>query len=87
MNEQGSSRVPVVVQDRAAFKGHYIRNMRDNRIYYCTDVGRDGITVHRAAGFGGEWGGDEILITWRAVKALYALMVHVADIDAKGAQE
>lgn len=80
----GDSRLHVRVEAPSGFKGQYLRNMRDNQIYFCTDVGSDGVTVHQAEGFGGSWGGPEILLTWRLVKARYALMVHVADIETKG---
>jgi hypothetical protein len=77
----GDSRVPVWVEAGTGFKKQYLRNMKDDQIYYCTDVGSDGVTVHQAEGFGGSWGGPEILLTWRLVKARYALMVHVSDIE------
>lgn len=86
MKAKGQSRVPVRMESATSFKGQYLRHMRTDEIFYCTDAGREGITVYQAEGFGGAWGGDEILITWRAIQPLYAIMVHVADIDTKPGQ-
>jgi len=83
MKQQGDSRVPVIVEDRKVFKGQYLRHMRTDEIFYCTDIGRDGITCYQAEGFSGQWGGPQIFITWKAVKALYSIMVHVCDIETK----
>jgi hypothetical protein len=75
---------PVHVPDRNALKGQYIRNNRDNTIYRIADVGKRGITAYEASGFEGPTSGPEVLITWRAMRKIYHLMVHAADIDTKG---
>lgn len=74
----------AVVEDRDKLKGQYLRNTRDQRIYLIADVGREGVTVFEAETFGGQGSGDEILLTWRLVKRIYAIMVHAGEIDAKG---
>jgi len=81
MAERNPSHIQAVVEDTRRLRGNYIRNMRDDRIYKIIDTGPQGVTVRRARDFGGEVGGPEVLITWRAVKALYSIMVHVCDID------
>lgn len=73
------------VEDLDTLKGQYLRNTRDRRIYQITDVGREGVTVFEVERFGDQAYpyGDEILLTWRLVKRLYAIMVHAGEIDTK----
>ena len=71
------------VQDAATLKHQYIRNTRDARIYKVTDVGTLGVTVYEADEYAGKTYGPEILLTWRAFKHIYAIMVHAAEIDTK----
>lgn len=77
---------PVEVQDRRQLIGQYIRQRKTQEIYRITDVGDAGVTCYRAEGFGGAWGGEEHMLTWRLFTAMYRIMVHVADIDVKGDQ-
>ena len=74
---------PVVVQHPTALKGLYLRHTRDQTVWKVTDVGREGLTVYQADCYGGETYGAETLLTWRLAKKIYAVMVHVAEIDAK----
>lgn len=71
------------VEDKTAFEHQYLRNSRDNRIYKVLAVGTAGVTVMEAEGYGGNVYGEEICLTWRLVKAIYVIMVHVAEIDTK----
>lgn len=74
---------PVVVQHPNALKGQYMRNTRDQTVWKVTDVGREGLTVYQVACYGGDTFGPETTLTWRLAKKIYAVMVHVAEIDAK----
>ncbi len=75
--------IPAKVEHAEDLKGQYIKNSRDQRVYKVMDVGEQGLTLFEAEGFGGQTFGDEILLTWRAFKAIYLIMVHLADIDTK----
>lgn len=81
-----SSELPVKVENLADLSGQYLKNTRDDRVYKITDVGREGVTVYEAHGYGGETGGPEITLTWRLVKTIYVLLVHAAEIDVKANQ-
>lgn len=74
---------PVVVEDLQSLKGQYLRNTRDQGMYKVLEVGRQGVTAYQVTHYGGDPFGPEILITWRAVKAIYAIMVHAGEIDEK----
>ena len=80
----GPDPILAAVEDLETLKGQYLRNSRDKLIYQIIDVGDAGVTVLRAEGYGGQTSGNEILLTWRLVKAIYVIMVHAGEIDSKG---
>lgn len=71
------------IQDLESFKGQYLRHTREQTVWKVIDVGRKGVTTFQVTHYGGETFGAETLITWRAVQAIYAIMVHAGEIDVK----
>ena len=77
--------LPARVESIDALKGQYIRQVRTQQVFLITDVGREGLTANRVADYGDKLPLEpECTITWRAVRRLYRLMVHVGEIDTKG---
>lgn len=74
---------PVIIEDPAALVGQYIRHRRSLDIFKITEIGQAGVTAYQAEGFGGPTGGPEILITWKSLKYMHLIMVHVADVNVK----
>jgi hypothetical protein len=64
----------------ASLKNQLIRNNRDRKIYRVTACGPGGITAYLVNEDGITYG-PENSITWRAVKALYTILVPLEDID------
>lgn len=82
----GSNNIQAVIDDCKKFVGQYIKNTRDDKIYVVVDAGTEGVTAHPTSGIGGHAEGPPVTITWRAVKKLYVLLVHLTDIDLKKGQ-
>lgn len=70
----------VKVEDPRALKGQYLRHTRDNTVWEIRDVGRLGVTAYQVASDGNSYPPENI-ITWRAVRALYTILVGLEDID------
>ena len=68
------------VQNLAELVGQGIVNVRDRKIYQITAVGIAGVTAYEVDE-DGKMFGPEINSTWRAIKALYSIIVRVEDVD------
>lgn len=74
---------PVKIEDLNALKGHYLRHSREGTIWKVSDCGKQGVTTYQAEYFGGNTFGPETCLTWGLVMAMYNVMVHAGEIDAK----
>ena len=74
--------VPAVVEDLAKLKGQYLRNIRTDILVKIIDVGKLGVTARYVEGnaYGSPPVGEPHAITWRAVKAVYNIMVNAHEI-------
>lgn len=75
--------VPAVVEDLAKLKGQYLRNIRTDILVKVIDVGKLGVTARYVEGnaYGAPPVGEPHAITWRAVKAVYNIMVNAHEIE------
>lgn len=74
--------VPAEIQDLKKLKGQYLRNIRTDRLSIILDVGKLGVTAQDVEQnvFGAPGIGEPYGITWRAVKAIYNIMVNAEEI-------
>ena len=75
--------VPVRIEDPRALVGQYIQQVRSKELYYVEAVGRAGMTCREVEAYGQTpaQSTPETCITWRAIKALYTIVVPIEQIE------